>query len=129
MVAVMAESAPEALEALIRNWAYARLNTDAPGWPALGFLGLIIELGPFASAIGRRRKGSQPPPSGKVARVNRRDAIMVQKVVDTMPEELRGPFEAWYLGIIRGDNCRGLPHAARAATLGLRRTTYYERVK
>jgi hypothetical protein len=130
---------------LIRTWCYARLSTDAPGWPGIGLLGLILEMGPFAAGGGR--KGSRPPPFGCVAGVRRRDAIMAQRIVDKMPIELQGPFEAYHIGVIRFDydvdsgelvpvdggpvysSCRALSQTERAILLGLNRSTYYDRVK
>jgi hypothetical protein len=57
------------------------------------------------------------------------DADVVQLIVQEMPEELRAAFEGYHIGLIRGDNCRGLPHKARALILGIPKTTYFNRVQ
>ena len=102
-----------------------RLSSDAKiGWPKITLLGRMVELGSDAVAASRGQKNrSQAPPTYKEA-----DAERVQKVVEQMPGEMRTVFEAYYLAIIRGVVCRRWPHAARAATLGIPKATYFTRL-
>lgn len=68
--------------------------------------------------------------SERVSEVQREsDAEIVQRWVQRMPEELRTVFEAYHLGLIRGERCLKHPHRARAAILGVGKSTYYERCR
>lgn len=111
--------APTVVDAMIRTWRLARLSSDS------GALGLardtIVKLAADPS-------GTRPGRTGTEAAADKlTDAERVQAIVDRMPEQYRDTFEAYHLGIIRGESCRALPHAARAPTLGISRKTYYRR--
>ena len=55
------------------------------------------------------------------------DAQKVQEAVDQMHMPMRTTFEAWELGLIRGDNARNYSQRARALILGLTWDAYRSR--
>lgn len=55
------------------------------------------------------------------------DFQKVQTVVDSMHPGMRAVFEAWELGLIRGDNARRYSQRARCLILGLSWSTYKDR--
>lgn len=55
------------------------------------------------------------------------DAELVQSIVEQMPAEIRSAFEAYHLGIIRGENCRDKPHKWRWLVLGIDEKRYKAR--
>lgn len=108
----------------IAIWRRARLSTgSAGGWPPNSILGRIVEMGPYAAST--RGRGIHIPPNNQ----RDEDAEFIQRLVEEMLDGVRTSFEAFHVGVIRGESCRGLPHKARALTLGIDRSTYYDRVE
>jgi hypothetical protein len=132
MVAVMDTAQPlsdTAVDDYIRSWRIARLSKDSSvGWGSCSIFGRLVDMGPYAAAIGRVF-GSRPPLRDSMMSTFDKDAMIVQRIVHSMCDEIRGPFEAFHIGVIRGASCRGQPHKARALILGLERSTYYDRVQ
>jgi len=117
-------ASPSVVNAMIRVWRIARLSADANSlaFPSISVLGRVVELGPDAVAAARGAYRGEPA----VQRFT--DCERVQGIVERMPPEMKDSFEAYHLGIIRGDSCRGSPHKARALTLGMSYSTYKVRV-
>ena len=104
---------------LIRSWRRARLSSDsgALGYPRISILGKVVEMG--GTAI---RGGNTRPIEAESDCLT--DADRVQSVVNKMPEVDRSAFEAYHLGIIRGDSCKGKPHKVRALILRISKKSY-----
>lgn len=101
---------------MLKSWRRARLahGGEHLGYPTENIL----------AKAGMARTGRPPPlPSGE-----KTDAEIVQDIVDTLMPEVKSAFEAMFLGIIRGERCRDIPHAARANVLGIDKSTYWYRV-
>lgn len=113
MVAVMPIS-ETAADAMIRVWKLARLSKDDGGlyYPSINILHPKHGIG-----------GSGDLPTQGLT-----DAERIQSVVNRMADEIRAAFEAYHLGLIRGQSARGWPHKARALTLGVPASTYFRRV-
>jgi hypothetical protein len=109
----------------IGKWRLARLSRDL-GHDAGGFLGRLVELGPVAMLSGLF--GSNILSLFFVSQLEK-DAVVVQDIVDQMPEEMRSAFVAYHLAVIRDERCRDLPHKVRARILGIPPTTYFRRVE
>lgn len=109
---------------LIRSWKRARLSTDSEslGFPRINIIAKAVEMGGTVISGG---KGARPVEAAADCLT---DAERVQIVVDHMEESDRAAFEAYHLGIIRGDSCRGKPHNYRALILGISKKTYKKRV-
>jgi len=109
---------------LIRTWRRARLSSDsgALGFPSISILGKVAEMGGVNIRGG---KGSRPVEAAAECLT---DADRVQSVVTNMPESESSAFQAYHLGIVRGDSCRGRPHKYRALILGISQKTYKKRV-
>ena len=117
-------ASPSVVNAMIRVWRIARLSADVNSlaFPSISVLGRVVELGPDAVAASRGAYRGEPAAQGMT------DCERVQVIVERMPGEMKATFEAYHLGIIRGDSCRGTPHKARALILGVSHTTYKGRV-
>ena len=101
------------VDLMIKAWKIARLSSGEHvlGYPRTNVLHPTHGVGVAARA----------PELGLT------DAQKVQEVVDLMHEAMRSAFEAYHLGIIRGDNARMLPQRARAVILGIPWSTYRAR--
>ena len=108
----------------IRSWKLARLSKDIRGGVG-GLLGRLAELGP--DAMQSRTFGSVILTLFFRSQLER-DADVVQRIVNKMPDEMRRVFEAYHLAIIRGQRCAGQPHEWRANVLGIPKSTYFTRV-
>ena len=114
------------VDAMIRVWKISRLSADTGAFsmPSISILGKVVELGPDAVAASRtKNRGLEPPAQGIT------DAERVQSIVESMPPEMRTAFEAYHIGIIREESCKGVPHKARALILGISHSAYKVRVK
>lgn len=103
---------PQTVNAKIRAWKYARLSTDGEcqGFPKTNVLHPT-------HGVGTARSMS----------VSEADAVEIQGIVEKMLPEIRSAFEAYYLGLIRGDTARAWGHKARWLLLGIGKTTYFAR--
>lgn len=114
------------VNAMVSSWRRARLSA---------MIGTVSGYSSVNSIYRWMRFGMQKPErtyifSERVNEVQKvSDAEIVQQWVQRMPEEMRTVFEAYHIALIRGERCLKHPHKARAATLGISRSTYYERVK
>ncbi len=111
---------------MIRVWRIARLSRElaALGYPSTNLIARCVEMGGTDGIFsGSFRSKTPPGPAGIT------DAERVQSIVNRMPRELRVVFEAYHLGLIRGDSCRKTPHKARALILGISPSTYFKRRK
>ncbi len=111
----MVAASESVVDAMISRWRKARLSK---GEGALGF--------PTENVISKAGKGRvlRPPPMSDAELT---DAEVIQTIVNEMPYEPRSVFEAYYLGMIRGQRCNRLPHKARALVLGIGDSTYRRR--
>ena len=98
---------------MVRKWRKARLSG---GEHVLGYPHTNV-LDP-THGVGTARRAED---------LGLTDAQKVQAVVERMHQRMRESFEAWELGLIRGDNARKLPQAARALVLGLSFEAYRSR--
>jgi len=81
---------------------------------------------------GASAKGSTTPPIDTIT-----DAERVQKCVERLADEIRAVFEAYHIGLIRGDMClevvkgrrRTMTHKKRALLLGISERSYYTRLR
>lgn len=112
----MAKLSAQVVDSMIRAWRRARLDKDALG---LGYPRTNVLHPTHGIGVGRGL-----PPVGEMT-----DAERVQKLVEQMPPEMRGSFEAFHLGVIRGESCREWDHHCRWLILGISRSTYYARVR
>lgn len=96
---------------LIRKWRVARLNRDQDllDYPRINILHPEHGIG-----------------QGDDNAIDT-DVDLVQRLVERMPRDTRLIFEAFHLGIIRGQFCRQMPHARRWLSLGIDRDTYRSR--
>jgi hypothetical protein len=111
----------------IETWRRARLGSEAHvfGWPPESLLWRIVDLGLQAIASLRCAVRMSTVPQTMIP--VEMDAVRVQAIVDRMPDEMRAAFEAYHLGIVRGDSCRDKPHKYRANLLAISESTYYRR--
>ena len=109
----------------INRWRLASFSRDG-GRDAGGFLGRLVDLGPAAILSGIF--GTNVLALFFRSQLEK-DAEIVQRIVDRMPDEMRTAFVACHLEIIRDERCRGWPHTARANSLGITRDQYNWRVK
>lgn len=84
-----------------------------------------VDMGPDAVAGSRGQHASHVETESD----EMTDAERVQALVNQMPPQYQTVFEAYHLGIIRGESCRGKPHKVRAILLGIAEKTYYRRLK
>ena len=96
---------------LIRKWRIARLNRDQDllDYPRINILHPEHGIG-----------------QGDENEVDT-DVELIQRMVEGLPRDVRQVFEAFHLGVIRGEYCRQMPHARRWALLGIDRSTYRSR--
>ena len=95
---------------LLRKWRYARLNRDQGllDYPSINILHPEHGVG-----------GEEPDDDI--------DIDTFQGCVDRLPKEIKSVFEAFHLGIIRGEYCRHMPHKVRWLILGIDGKTYKSR--
>ena len=104
-------------------WRTARLASGhALGWSSESIWSRLAEMR-ILIRMPKTGTANLPPDTDSDIR-----AAAVQSIVETMPSTIRGPFEAYNIGVIRGDSCRHIPHKARALILGLDRSVYYKRI-
>ena len=111
---VMAEVSKTVVNAMVRSWRIARLSADTGG---LGYPRVNILI---RALMGR---------GGRIFQADDEltDADIVQKIVKVMPYEMQSVFEAYHLGLIRGERCAG-PHEERANLLGITKSVYFKRL-
>ena len=111
----------------ITTWRRARLASEwhALGWPPESLLGRIVDLG--LQVLASLRATIRMTTTPQLMMPVEIDAIYVQSIIEKMPKEMRAAFEAYHLGIVRGDNCRDKPHKYRATLLAIAEKTYYRR--
>jgi hypothetical protein len=125
MAAVMEDhlACPTVVNHMLREWKLARLSGDMTmAYPHINIIAKMMILG-HGGVSGSRVLREYFPEIAELT-----DAQRVQFIVEHMQENIRGPFEAYHLGIVRGDSCRGTPHRYRALILGLEKTEYFRRV-
>lgn len=104
-----------ALDTVIRLWKLARLGKDVAAlmYPTRNILHPEWGVGEQNCILAQAVE----------------DAERVQAIVNDMDYEMRSAFEAYHLGIVRGDQCRNYPHHARALILAISKRTYFRRVE
>lgn len=104
-----------AVNYFIRVWRIARTTKGADGlsYPTVNILHPEFGIGSPGNILSQAIH----------------DAERVQSIVEKMPKETRSAFEAYHLGVIRGDSCRDMDHKARWIILAISKSTYFRRVK
>lgn len=111
---VMATS-ERTVKIMVAKWRKARLEA---GEHVLGYKTTNILHPTYGVGMARRDE-----------ELGMTDAQKVQAVVEKMHGPMRATFEAWELGLIRGDNARNYSQRARALILGLDWAAYRRRYR
>lgn len=128
MAAALKEVSLSEADDWIHVWKQARLSSDhAVGWPRESLHYRLVEAG----AVIRGTKHGHieiPPETDAEGR-----AVIVQAIVETMPDSVRGPFETMNIGILRGESIRHMSPKGRMKyamlAMGIQaKRTWYDRI-
>jgi len=130
---LLTEVSATTIDDLIRSWKRAILRSDAHalGYPPVNTIKKAMDYG---EGRGPSRSDFVPymrelDEETDVAYMNLILGYMHWRVDAGITADYYSPFIAYHLGVIRNESCRHLPHKARALILGLKPTTYHERVR